>query len=102
MQHVADFGLSYATLEEFTLRQQLFNEVDKEIQETNEESMRIGDSLRLGHNFLSTWTKDERKRLLGYRNTGESHGLKQGEVSDYGLPASVNWVTAGGVTPVKD
>jgi C1A family cysteine protease len=97
MQHVADFGLSYGTVEEFNFRQALWGLVDEQISTVNAEQ----SDFTLGHNFLSTWTADEKKRLNGWKAPmvpSEEDDFADAPVSN----GSVNWVTKGAVTPVKN
>jgi hypothetical protein len=61
MEHVANFGLSYGTLEEFNFRQNVWATLDEELNQINAEH-----EFTVGHNFMSTWTKAEKKRLNGY------------------------------------
>jgi hypothetical protein len=64
MEHVATHGLSYGTTEEYNFRQQIFLEKDAEYKLINADP---ANTFTVGHNFLSTWTKDEYKKLLGYK-----------------------------------
>ena len=95
--HVATHNLSWATVEEFNARKELFAQVDAEIEAINADPT---NTFTVGHNFLSTYSPMEKKRLLGYREwTPEENAA----VEDNSPTAdSVNWVTAGAVTPVKD
>ena len=52
MQHVAEFGLSYGTIEEFNFRQNLYDLLDIELNRINA----THDNFSVGHNFMSTWT----------------------------------------------
>ena len=63
MQHMAEFGLSYGTKEEFNFRLKQFSTLDSELKEINESQ----DSYKVGHNKFSTWTSTEKKRLLGFK-----------------------------------
>jgi len=94
IHHVAQHNLSYATVEEFEARKGIFLQVDAEIERIN-----MSHSHEAGHNFLSTWTAHEKSQLLGYRAWTAS----EFDVED-AMPNSdtVNWVTKGAVTPVKD
>lgn len=96
MKHVAEHNLSYATTAEYEARLAIFSERDDLIkqQNANPES-----TFTLGHNFMSTWTETEYARIRGYRPSG----LVPNTVEN-GTPNadSVDWVTAGCVTPVKD
>jgi len=100
MQHVAEQGLMYGTVEEFNFRQNLFMQKDQEINELNAKFAEEGRNLVLEHNFLSTMTEGEKKRRNGFIDAGiptEIVDLPESNNSD-----GVNWVTAGAVTPVKD
>ena len=95
MRHVAEFNLSYATTAEFEARQAIFAEKHAIIEEHNANNT----TFLLGHNQFSTWTNAEYQRLLGFRPSG----IEPTTVEN-GMPNadSVDWVTAGGVTNVKD
>ena len=96
ISHVATHNLSWANIEEFNTRKQIFAEVDAEIESINADS---NNTFTVGHNFLSTWDEKKRRSILGYR---EWISEKQAIVEDKSPTAdSVNWVTAGAVTPVK-
>merc|ERR1712084_106586 len=97
VHHVAHHNLSYATVEEFNARKALFLEVDAAIEEINANPEH---TFTVGHNKFSTWTEYERKQMLGYRHYTPDEEV---EVENNTTNAdSVNWVTAGAVTPVKD
>jgi C1A family cysteine protease len=96
MMHIADFGLSYGTVEEFEFRQNIYANLDAEIQAHNAS----GANFQLGHNKMSTWTAAEKKRLNGYRPSGVP--VKVAMFDESANADSVNWVTAGAVTGVKD
>ena len=99
VQHIADFGLSYGTVEEYNFRLGLFNAVDAEINEINANPE---NTFTVGHNFLSTMTKDEKKRLLGYRGPQNVSEETVVVLSEEGLADSVDWRTKGAVNPVKN
>jgi cathepsin L len=55
----------------------------------------------VGHNKFSDWTEAEYKKLLGYK--GKQTNNEQAEILDTSnLQDTVNWVTKGAVTPVKN
>jgi hypothetical protein len=99
MQHVADYNLSYGTMEEFSFRHELFGETHAEIMAINSDP---ASTHTAGHNFLSTWTEQEKKRMLGY----QPHGLEDHERDVTMLPeanaSSVDWRNNGYVNAVQD
>jgi len=102
MEHVANYGLSYGTIEEFTFRAGQFASLDKEIEASNAANIAAGKSMRLGHNFLSSWTAAEKKKLNGFQDTGAYTGEYTVLPTTDSNSGEVNWVTAGYVTAVKD
>ncbi len=94
--YVAKYGKSYSEEKEFAMRLNRYVEVDQFIRENN----RSGASHTAAHNKFSDFTFAEYKAMMGYRNREEPVGtfVNNGEAS----PASVDWVAAGGVTPIKD
>merc|ERR1712166_880753 len=92
MQHIADQGLSYGTIEEYNFRLDLFKTVHAEIEAPN-------SSNTLGHNFLSTMTQGEKKKLLGYVAPIVPTKITVFAPSN---DDEVNWNTKGAVTPVKN
>ena len=63
MTHMAEYGLSYATKEEYAFRLDLYTKKDAWIREVNADET---NTFELGHNQFSTWTDVEFKRVLGY------------------------------------
>jgi len=95
MQHVADYGLSYGTMEEFMFRAKLFYERHQEIIDI---SASPNMTHTVGHNFLSTWTAGEKKRLLGYNGLGE----RDEEILEETNGGSKDWRNAGAVNAVQN
>ena len=62
-KHVEQYGLNYATKEEYDFRLSLFAKKHVLIAKKNSENV----SFRLGHNLFSSWTDEEYKKLLGYK-----------------------------------
>jgi C1A family cysteine protease len=96
LEHVAEYGLSYGTMEEYNFRLSNWANVDKVIREHNVTE----SSYKLGHNKLSTWTQAEYKRLAGRAQTKLVKNVGAPVTAD--PPASIDWRTLGAVTPVKD
>jgi len=94
MQYVAEYGKSYITTEEFSLRKALYIQSDAIIETHNE----TNSSYRLGHNKFSDWTDYERSKLTGtFKHIpGEPVILPETNAT------TVDWRTSGAVTQVKD
>ena len=61
-------------------------------------------SYELGHNQFSGMNQEEFKQYLGFSNLDSkpTNNLRKEPTIFGGLPTSVDWTKAGGVTPVKD
>jgi cathepsin L len=100
VRYIAEFNKFYNTTEEFKFRQQIFEEAHEQIEAHNAE----GNTWTLGHNQFSDWHADEYKVLLGYKpelRTAQYQDIAPTPFTPTNAD-SVNWVTAGAVTPVKD
>merc|ERR1712166_502069 len=95
MQHISEHALSFGTVEEFNFRKNIFNETHAFITKHNNSN----ESWKAGHNFMSTMTDGEKKRMTGYKAS-----LIPTKAEEYTAPnaASVDWRTSGAVTPVKN
>ena len=95
--HMAAFNRQITDVTEFAQRLEQFSFVHNWIEEHNAS----GASWVAGHNQFSDWTHAEYKAMLGY--AGDSDRVrKTPTVFPESNASSVNWVTAGAVTPVKD
>jgi cathepsin L len=101
MQFLSKQNKSYASLEEFNLRLQNFANTDEFIEKWNANKE---NTSTVGHNFLSDWTPEEKKRLNGYggERPVPAEALLHTMDENQTVPASVNWVTAGNVGAVQD
>ena len=96
MQYAAKFNKFSDDVETFNARMGNFAKVDQFIKEHNEPNYQVG------HNQFSDLSHAEYKAMLGYRR-GEFDRKDRIKIFDESANAdSVNWVTAGAVTPVKD
>jgi len=101
LSHVAEHGLNFATTEEFTFRQALYLDTDAEYKLINSDK---NNTFTVGHNFMSTWTHEEYKQLLGAK-IPENYQLEN--VVDlveehFETPDAIDWRTKGAVNPVKN
>jgi len=97
VQFMAKFAKDINTVEEFNMRHAIFAQVDLEISAHNS----MPANYTLGHNQFSDWTREEYGNLLGLRHAhNEDHPVVVFDESN--AADEVNWVTNGGVSPVKD
>jgi len=101
MQYLSKQNKSYASLEEFNMRLQNFANVDEFIAQWNANKENTSS---VGHNFISDWTAEEKKRLNGYG--GErgvpAEALPHPMDENQSVPASVDWVSTGNVGAVQN
>ena len=97
VSYIAEHNKSYSSSEEFAYRMDLFIEKDNIIAEHNAEN----GSFTLGHNQFSDWSDDEFSQLQGFHpelSLTEKNYAEWTETND----ETVNWVTKGAVTAVKN
>merc|ERR1719491_495224 len=87
--HVAEQNLSYATVEEFEARNDIFETINND----------AANTFTVGHNSYSTWTEGELEKIRGFVSWTKDVITVENKTPN---ASSVNWVTAGAVTAVKD
>ena len=97
MEYITVHGKSYGTVEEFEFRKALFAIAEDSINQTNSNPEH---TFVVGHNKFSDWTDLEYTKMLGY--VPETHVYESATILPVTNADSVNWVTAGATTPVKD
>jgi C1A family cysteine protease len=95
MDFVSKFRRSYGTKEEFAHRLGLFEKTYKQIIQHNQSNK----DFKLGVNHMSDFSEHEYKQLLGWKASG---AVRQEKHLTATAAASVDWRTAGAVTPVKN
>jgi len=101
IQYLAQHGKSYGTAEEYKFRLAIFADKLEQVKAYNAES--TGTDAVLGMNFMADWTDAEYKKVRGYKQGASKAQAKTIFVgNNTAVPASVDWVTAGAVTPVKN
>jgi len=101
MEHMANYGLSYGTTDEFMFRQNIFNKTDVELKLINSDP---DNTYIVGHNAFSVMTDDEFAKMKGFKHQFQTDGGDE-DLSFEGLGAKdspINWVEKGMVTPVKN
>ena len=100
VNYAARYNKVYEDIQEFAFRYERFLHHHKLISEHNATKA----NFTLGQNQFSDWSDDEYKAILGFVRSGTYENnqsnvevLDESNIADY-----VNWVEAGGVTPVKD
>ena len=97
MEHVATHALSYGTQEEYMFRQEIFNAKVAEFAKINADP---ANTFTVGTNFMSTWTAEEYKKILGFR--GNATQAEPTILSTEGIPAAKDWRSLGAVNAVKN
>jgi len=99
MQHVAQYGLSFTSLQDFVARKAIFESIDEWIQEENAQPE---NTYKVGHNKFSTWTDAEKATLRGLLKERDEAPRTYWQPKAHSNQSSVDWNAAGCVTPVKD
>ena len=94
---LARFGKSYGTKEEFQFR---YEQYIKNMAIIRNENSRNENTFSLGANKFTDYTRDEYRRLLGYKATANPGDTLVLDASQ--IPTDVDWRKEGAVTPVKD
>ena len=104
--YVARFNKVYEDMEEFAIRFKRFLYWHRVINEHNYSNE--SKNFTLGHNQFSDWSNEEYAAILTLKGSDDMNheyrdynNVLDSDVSDT-YPDYVNWVEAGGVTPVKD
>ena len=96
--HMATYNRQITDVREFITRLENFTNTHNFINEHNSSNA----TWVAGHNQFSDWSHAEYKNILGYSGRAEGMTGKAPTVLAETNATSVNWVTAGAVTPVKD
>ena len=97
MEFVAKYGRTYGTKAEYQFR---LNEFTQRLSEIEAHNSKNGETSTVGINKFADYTKEELKSLNGLRI--EEYPANETVFDVSNLKDEVNWVTAGGVTPVKN
>merc|ERR1711865_489256 len=98
MKYVTEWGKSYGTKAEFEFRLDQFKKTLNKMALHNSDN---AHKSTVGHNQFSDWTDAEYKRLLAYKGA-QTNNLDAEILDTSNLEDSVNWVTKGAVTNVKN
>ena len=96
MEYIVKYGKSYATVEEYNFRLEVFALKDYQINHHNANSTQW----KMGHNKFSDVTETEMQRMLQARGNMPTLEPTYLEVPTEFTP--IDWITAGAVNPIQD
>jgi cathepsin L len=98
LEHIAEYGISFGTQEEYNFRKEIFDVKTAEYAKINANPE---NTFTVGHNFMSTWTHSEYKKLLGFRGQNSTE-VEYTTLETVGVPSAKDWRSLGAVNPVKN
>jgi C1A family cysteine protease len=99
VQHIAEYNLSFDSMEEFLMRREIFINNDIAIAEENASQT----NYQVGHNAFSTWTEDELAKLRTLKREEQPEPRTYWSPdANQALPTTWNWNDQGCVTGVKN
>jgi len=99
LEHIAKMGLNFGTTEEFEFRQAIFMAKEAENISINANPEH---TFKIGHNFMSTWTHEEYKQLLGLKIPEGMTEPVPTVLDTVNIPTEIDWRTKGAVNAVKN
>ena len=99
LRHLAKYGKSYGTVEEYSLRAEIFQENLEKIRQRN---LDPENTYTLGVNHLADWTEEEYRGLLRYQKPPLESSSDVPPAVEVQIPVTVDWRTKNAVTPVKN
>jgi hypothetical protein len=95
MKYVVEFSKEYKSIEEYNLRKENYFFMDAEIAKLNATE---GITSTHGHNFLSDFTREEYKAMLGARVPAQPYEKLQETSMPSAIPSEHNWCPTDGTT----